>query len=204
MQINKLDKMEARFISLEDQLSDPSVIADQNKWRELSKEHSELAEVVSKYREYKEVLDQAKEALEILGDKSQSDLHELAKEELKESEKRRDELDLEIHKLLIPKDPNDSKNVILEIRAGTGGEEAALFAADLLKMYLKFAERKGWKAEIASANETDLGGFKERTLTPFLNLKAVFTEYREFLRRKVRGECILLLSPWQFCQKLRM
>ncbi|WP_443984963.1 PCRF domain-containing protein, partial [Dialister hominis] len=163
MQINKLDKMEARFISLEDQLSDPSVIADQNKWRELSKEHSELAEVVSKYREYKEVLDQAKEALEILGDKSQSDLHELAKEELKESEKRRDELDLEIHKLLIPKDPNDSKNVILEIRAGTGGEEAALFAADLLKMYLKFAERKGWKAEIASANETDLGGFKEVT-----------------------------------------
>ena len=132
------------------------------------------------------MLDQAKEALEILGDKSQSDLHELAKEELKESEKRRDELDLEIHKLLIPKDPNDSKNVILEIRAGTGGEEAALFAADLLKMYLKFAERK------------------ERTLTPFLNLKAVFTEYREFLRRKVRGECILLLSPWQFCQKLRM
>ena len=95
MQINKLDKMEARFISLEDQLSDPSVIADQNKWRELSKEHSELAEVVSKYREYKEVLDQAKEALEILGDKSQSDLHELAKEELKESEKRRDELDLD-------------------------------------------------------------------------------------------------------------
>ena len=165
MQINKLDKMEARFISLEDQLSDPSVIADQNKWRELSKEHSELAEVVSKYREYKEVLDQAKEALEILGDKSQSDLHELAKEELKESEKRRDELDLEIHKLLIPKDPNDSKNVILEIRAGTGGEEAALFAADLLKMYLKFAERKGWKAEIASANETDLGGFKEVTCT---------------------------------------
>ena len=99
MQINKLDKMEARFISLEDQLSDPSVIADQNKWRELSKEHSELAEVVSKYREYKEVLDQAKEALEILGDKSQSDLHELAKEELKESEKRRDELDLEIFPL---------------------------------------------------------------------------------------------------------
>ena len=84
------------------------------------------------------MLDQAKEAMEILGDKSQSDLHELAKEELKESEKRRDELDLEIHKLLIPKDPNDSKNVILEIRAGTGGDEAALFAADLLKMYLKF------------------------------------------------------------------
>ena len=109
MQINKLDKMEARFISLEDQLSDPSVIADQNKWRELSKEHSELAEVVSKYREYKEVLDQAKEALEILGDKSQSDLHELAKEELSDAKKRVEELEQELKILLLPKDPNDDK-----------------------------------------------------------------------------------------------
>ncbi len=161
MQINKLDEIEARYLTLEDQISDPSVIADQNKWRNLSKEHAELGEIVMKYREYKEADQACRDALEILSDKSQEELHDLAKEELKENEKKKEELDLEIHKMLIPKDPNDNKNVILEIRAGTGGEEAALFAADLLKMYLKFSERKGWKMEIADANETDLGGFKE-------------------------------------------
>lgn len=165
MQTSKLDGMEARYITLEDQLSDPSVIADQNKWRALSKEHADLGEIVFKYREYKEALQEIQDALDILDDKSQADLHDLAKEELKEGEEKRDALDLEIHKMLIPKDPNDGKNVILEIRAGTGGEEAALFAADLLKMYLKFAERKGWKVEIADTNETDLGGFKEVTCT---------------------------------------
>ena len=123
MQISKLDGMEARYMALEDQLSDPSVIADQNRWRELSKEHAELGEIVFKYREYKEALKGIQDALELLDDKSQADLHELAKEELKENEEKRDALDLEIHKMLIPKDPNDGKNVILEIRAGTGGEE---------------------------------------------------------------------------------
>ena len=142
MQTNKLDAMEARFRSLEDQLSDPSVISNQNKWRTLSKEHSDLGEIVTLYRSYKKVDKTCKEAVNILEDKSQSDLHELAKEELKEAEKMKNELDKQIHFLLIPKDPNDGKNVILEIRAGTGGEEAALFAADLLKMYLKFAENK--------------------------------------------------------------
>ena len=165
MQTSKLEGMEARYVTLEDQLSDPSVIADQNKWRALSKEHAELGDIVAKYREYKEADQAVRDAKEILEDKSQADLHELAKEDLKENEKKMEELDLEIHKMLIPKDPNDGKNVILEIRAGTGGEEAALFAADLLKMYIKFAERKGWKLEIANANETDLGGFKEVTCT---------------------------------------
>ena len=163
MQTNKLDAMEARFRSLEDQLSDPSVIFNQNKWRTLSKEHSDLGEIVTLYRSYKKVDKTCKEAVNILEDKSQSDLHELAKEELKEAEKMKNELDKQIHFLLIPKDPNDGKNVILEIRAGTGGEEAALFAADLLKMYLKFAENKGWRVELADANETDLGGFREVT-----------------------------------------
>lgn len=165
MQTSKLEGMEACYVTLEDQLSDPSVIADQNRWRALSKEHAELGEIVAKYREYKDADTACRDAKEILEDKSQADLHELAKEDLKENEKKKEELDLEIHKMLIPKDPNDGKNVILEIRAGTGGEEAALFAADLLKMYIKFAERKGWKLEIADANETDLGGFKEVTCT---------------------------------------
>lgn len=163
MQTNKLDAMEARFRSLEDQLSDPSVIANQNKWRALSKEHSDLGEIVTLYQAYKEADENYKDAINILEDKSQADLHELAKDELKNAEKIRSELDKQIHFLLIPKDPNDGKNVILEIRAGTGGEEAALFAADLLKMYLKFAESKGWTVELTDANETDLGGFREVT-----------------------------------------
>lgn len=163
MKTDKLDAMEMKYQSLEVQLSDPSVIANQNKWRALSKEHSDLGEIVSLYREYKEANRACCEALNILDDKEQSELHELAKEDLRESEKRKEELDREIHRLLIPKDPNDGKNVILEIRAGTGGEEAALFAADLLKMYMKFAEKKGWTVELTDANETDLGGFREVT-----------------------------------------
>lgn len=163
MQTDKLNAMEARYISLEDQLSDPSVMADQNKWRSLSKEHAELGEVVTQYRAYREACGEKQDALDILNDKDQEELHDLAKEELKDAEERIAGLEEEIHKLLIPKDPNDSKNVILEIRAGTGGEEAALFAADLLKMYLKFAEKNSWHVEMANANETDLGGFKEVT-----------------------------------------
>lgn len=161
MNITKLESMEARYLSIEDQLSDPSVIAQQNKWRALSKEHAELGEIVAEFRKYKEVSQQVKEAKDILEDNSQKDLHDLAKEDLKEGEAQMEALEKTIHKMLIPKDPNDDRNVILEIRAGTGGDEAALFAADLLKMYLKFAERRGWKTEILDASETDLGGFKE-------------------------------------------
>ena len=163
MRTDKLDAMEMKYQSLEVQLSDPAVIANQEKWRALSKEHADLGEVVMLYREYKAADEACREALSVLNDKEQEELHELAKEDLKDNEKRKEELDHEIHRMLIPKDPNDGKNVILEIRAGTGGEEAALFAADLLKMYMKFAEKKGWKVELTDANETDLGGFREVT-----------------------------------------
>lgn len=163
MQTERLDGMESRFESLEIQLSDPSVIADQNRWRALSKEHAELAETVAAYRQYKAAKAAADEDRAILGDHAQEELHELAKEDLRSREEDMAQLDRTLHILLIPKDPNDEKDVILEIRAGTGGEEAALFAADLLRMYLKFAERKGWAAEITDANETELGGYKEVT-----------------------------------------
>lgn len=163
MQTERLDGMESRFENLEIQLSDPSVIADQNRWRALSKEHSELAETVAAYRQYKAAKAAADEDRAILGDHAQEELHELAKEDLRSREEDMAQLDRTLHILLIPKDPNDEKDVILEIRAGTGGEEAALFAADLLRMYLKFAERKGWTAEITDANETELGGYKEVT-----------------------------------------
>lgn len=163
MQTERLDGMESRFENLEIQLSDPSVIADQNRWRALSKEHAELAETVAAYRQYKAAKAAADEDRAILGDHAQEELHELAKEDLRSREEDMAQLDRTLHILLIPKDPNDEKDVILEIRAGTGGEEAALFAADLLRMYLKFAERKGWTAEITDANETELGGYKEVT-----------------------------------------
>jgi peptide chain release factor 1 len=163
MNIQKLESMEAHFLSLEDQLSDPSIIADQNRWRELSKEHAELSDIIARFREYKEVAASVKEAKDILEDASQKELHDLAREDLKEGEAKAESLEKEIRRMLIPKDPNDDRNVILEIRAGTGGDEAALFAADLLKMYLKFAEKHGWKAEVVDASETDLGGFKEVT-----------------------------------------
>lgn len=163
MQTSRLDGMESRFQSIEIELSDPSVIANQEKWRALSKEHADMEETVMTYRKYKEAAKGAEEDRAILADHEQAELHELAKEDLQEKEKELEELDKKIHILLIPKDPNDERNVILEIRAGTGGEEAALFAADLLRMYLKFAERKGWTTEITDSNETELGGFKEVT-----------------------------------------
>lgn len=163
MKTEKLEAKEARFLSIEDQLSDPSVIANQAKWRTLSKEHAELSEIVQKFREYKEANKHCQELKDILGDSDMKELHNLAKEELKEATEEITCLEKEIRILLIPKDPNDNRNVILEIRAGTGGDEAALFAADLIKMYLKFAETRGWKTSIADSSETDLGGFKEVT-----------------------------------------
>lgn len=163
MQSDHLEGMESRFQSLEIQLSDPSIVADQERWRRLAKEHAELEETVTTYRQYKAARAAADEDKAILGDHGQEELHELAKEDLKQQEKSMEELDRKLHILLLPKDPNDEKNVILEIRAGTGGEEAALFAADLLRMYLKFAEKKGWTANITDASETELGGFKEVT-----------------------------------------
>jgi len=118
---------------------------------------------VQKFREYKEANKRCQDLKDILGDNDMKELHDLAKEELKEATEEIVCLEKEIRVLLIPKDPNDNRNVILEIRAGTGGDEAALFAADLIKMYLKFAESRGWKTSIADSSETDLGGFKEVT-----------------------------------------
>lgn len=163
MQTDRLEAMEARFQSMEIELSDPSVIANQERWRSIAKERADMEETVTAYRRYKEAAAAAAEDRAILEDRSQEELHELAREDLREKEAALAALDKELHILLIPKDPNDAKNVILEIRAGTGGEEAALFAGDLLRMYLKFAERRGWSAEVTDANETELGGFKEVT-----------------------------------------
>ncbi len=159
--LDKLASLEEKFNELEKQISDPEVIADQNLWKQLVKSHSELSEVVSVYREYKKVLEDINEAQEILQDDTDPDFKEMVEQELKELTEKEKELNKKLMILLLPKDPNDDKNVFVEIRAGTGGEEAALFAADLFKMYTRYAEKQGWKTEVMSTNYTDLDGIKE-------------------------------------------
>ncbi len=159
--LNKLEAIEKRFEEISQKLSDPETLSDRSTYAKLAKEHSELSEIVGAFREYKKVLEEIKEHKEIIEEDEDEELVALAKEELKSLEKKLEELEEKLPVLLLPKDPNDEKNVILEIRAGAGGEEAALFAADLLRMYQRYAERQGWKCEILDANETGLGGFKE-------------------------------------------
>ena len=154
----KLEAVEKRYEELNKLISDPEMIAKQSEWQKLMKEHSDIQEVVEKYREYKKVNEALEEAKEMLSDK---DLKELAEMQMEEAKEKLPKLEEEIKMLLIPKDPNDDKNVICEIRGGAGGEEAALFAGTLFRMYSMYAERKHWKLEVLNENETGLGGYKE-------------------------------------------
>ncbi len=154
----KLESVEKRYEELTTKISDPAVIADNNEWRKLVKEHSSIEDVVNKYREYKQTINNMKEAEEMMND---SELKELAEEEYYSSKEKLEKIEEELKVLLIPKDPNDDKSVICEIRGGAGGEEAALFAGTLFRMYSMYAERKHWKIEILNENETELGGYKE-------------------------------------------
>ena len=154
----KLETVEKRYEELNKLISDPAVIERQSEWQKLMKEHSDIQEIVEKYREYKKVQAALEEAKEMLSDK---DLKELAEIQMEEAKERLPQIEEEIKILLIPKDPNDDKNVICEIRGGAGGEEAALFAGTLFRMYAMYAERKHWKLEVVNENETGLGGYKE-------------------------------------------
>ncbi|MFQ6002767.1 MAG: peptide chain release factor 1 [Candidatus Zixiibacteriota bacterium] len=159
--LDLLEKIEEKHKGLTHLLSDPSVLSDRNRYKKIAKEHNDLAEIVDLSTKYKKVLDSIEEDEKLSKESKDKDLVELAKSELEElySQKKMYEDKLKI--LLLPKDPNDSRNTIVEIRAGTGGEEAALFAADLYKMYLKHAEKQGWKVEPMNSNPTGMGGFKE-------------------------------------------
>ncbi|MGI6206272.1 MAG: peptide chain release factor 1 [Anaerovoracaceae bacterium] len=162
---DKLDFIQNKYKELSLKVADPAVIADQAVWQDYAKELGEIEPIVQKYSEYKKVVDSIEEDKEILNDSSSDEeMRELAKMELSESEEQEKLLNEELKKLLIPKDPNDQKNVVLEIRAGTGGEEAALFGADLMRMYIRYAERRGWKTEIVDTNETGMGGIKEAVI----------------------------------------
>ncbi|WP_069997281.1 peptide chain release factor 1 [Cellulosilyticum sp. I15G10I2] len=157
----QLDDLVEKFNVISEQISQPEIIADQDKWKKLMKEHSDLRDIVEKYQEYKNTLQSIDEALSMLNENLDDDFKELVKEELAEHKKRVEPLKDEIKLLLLPKDPNDDKDIIVEIRGGAGGDEAALFAADLYRMYTMYAERNRWKTELMSLNENGIGGFKE-------------------------------------------
>ena len=160
---DKLDFILEKYEELSMKVSDPDVINNQPVWQKHIKEMGEMEPIVNKYREYKKAKESVAEAKEML-EMGDEELRELAKMEIAEYEDEIPKMEEELKILLLPKDPNDEKNVILEVRAGTGGDEAALFAQDLLRMYLRYAERRGWKAEIMDSNTTDIGGIKEASV----------------------------------------
>jgi peptide chain release factor 1 len=159
--LNKLEFLEEKYRELSEQIGNPEIISDTQRWQKLVKEHSHIEPIVLKYREYKESEAQLGEAKEMLKDKLEDEFKEMVKEEIKELAESIVEIEEELKRLLIPKDPNDDKNVIVEIRAGVGGDEAGLFAGNLFRMYSMYAERKRWKLEMMSVSDQGIGGFKE-------------------------------------------
>lgn len=162
---DKLDFIQNKYEELSMKVSDPEVISDQKLFQKYAKDISDMEPIVHKYVDYKRIVDGIREAKEILNDgDGDEEMRELAKMELSDLEEQKDVIEGELKILLIPKDPNDEKNVILEIRAGTGGEEAALFGSDLMRMYMRYAERHRWKTEIIDVNDTGMGGIKEAVM----------------------------------------
>ena len=159
--LDRLAEIEIKYGQLADQINDPDVIANQTQWRKLMKEYSDMTPIVEKYREYRGAKESIEESLLMLEEKLDDDFRELVKEELAENKAKVETLKQEITLLLLPKDPNDEKNVIVEIRGGVGGDEAALFAERLFRMYARYAERRKWRVEMMNFNESELGGFKE-------------------------------------------
>ncbi len=156
----KLKGVEKRFSEIEELLSDPDIIKDREAYQKYVREHAELSKVVTVFRTYSQVLEDLDESSELLAD-GDSDIKDLAREEIASLTQKKESLEEDLKKLLVPRDPNDERNVIIEIRAGTGGEEAGLFAGDLFRMYSKYAENRKWKVEVLSHHETGVGGFKE-------------------------------------------
>ncbi|WP_042351064.1 peptide chain release factor 1 [Bacillus massiliigorillae] len=159
--LDRLQAVEDRYDRLNELLSDPEIVSDSKKLREYSKEQSGIQQTVEAYREYKVIREQYNDAKSMLEEKLDADMRELVKEEVSELEEKKVQLEERLRILLIPKDPNDDKNVIMEIRGAAGGDEAALFAGNLYRMYSRFAEMQGWKTEVIDSNPTGLGGYKE-------------------------------------------
>ena len=157
----RLDAIENRFEELNMRLADPDIINDQEEYMKLMKEHNEISGIVEKYREYKEFVREREDAKLLLDEKPDKEFEEMIHQEIKEAQEGIDRTERELKVLLMPKDPNDERNVIIEIRGGAGGDEASLFAADLYRMYIHYAESKGWQTNIIDSNPTEVGGFKE-------------------------------------------
>lgn len=158
---DKLEAVEARYREIERQIADPELMKDMNRYRELMQEYSQLQETVEEYDRYKKLMREVEEARSLIEDEQDDEMLAMANEEIERLESSRKESEDRLKQLLIPKDPLDGKNIIVEIRAGTGGEEAALFAADLYRMYARYADANGWKLEVLNSNDTGIGGFKE-------------------------------------------
>ena len=174
--LDRLQAVENRYEKLNELLSDPAIISDSNKLREYSKEQSDIQETVEVYREYKDVREQLKDAKAMLEDKLDAEMREMVKEEVSELESQDKTLSERLKILLVPKDPNDDKNVIVEVRGAAGGDEATLFAGDLYRMYSRYAEVQGWKTEIIEASYTELGGYKE--IIFMINGKGAFAKLK--------------------------
>ena len=160
---DKLEDLRIRLDEILNELQEPDVANDQNRFRKLMKEQNDLTPIVEAYNEYKECKQAIEDSLEMLEEESDEEMRELAKEELNDNKKRVEELEQELKILLLPKDPNDEKNVIVEIRAGAGGDEAALFAAEIYRMYMHYAESQRWKIELVECEEIGIGGMKNVT-----------------------------------------
>jgi peptide chain release factor 1 len=158
---DRLDDILVHYEELMQELNNPSVAEDQNRFRKLMKEQSDLSDLVETYTQYKKAKQTVEDSLVLLDEENDEEMREMAKEELSDAKKRIEQLEQELKILLLPKDPNDDKNIMLEIRAGAGGDEAALFASQLYRMYINYAESQRWKVEIISLNESGIGGFKE-------------------------------------------
>ena len=161
---DKLDFITEKYQELSEKVADPAIIADQATWQKYMKEMAEIEPIVKAYEKYKKMKAELDDTRELISMEDDEEMREMAKEEAKELEDGINQLEQDMKILLLPKDPNDDKNVILEVRAGTGGDEAALFGGDLLRMYLRYAERKRWKTEIIDMNETGIGGVKDCTV----------------------------------------
>ncbi|WP_040210613.1 peptide chain release factor 1 [Clostridium polynesiense] len=161
MILDRLNFIENKYEELSVKISDPSIMANQKEWQKLCKEHAELETVVNEYKQYKSVIEEIESSKELLSEENDPDMKEMIQEEIKELTAKEQELENNLQILLLPKDPNDDKNVFVEIRGGAGGEEAALFASNLFRMYTRYAENQRWKVELMSSNETDIGGLKE-------------------------------------------
>ena len=159
--LDRLNFLENKYDELSVKISDPNIMSNQKEWQKLCKEHADLEEVVIKYREYKSTTEDIAANKEMLQEESDREMKDMIQEDIKSLEEQKVEAEAQLKILLLPKDPNDSKNVFVEIRGGAGGEEAALFAYNLFRMYTRYAEKNRWKTEIMSLNETDIGGFKE-------------------------------------------